>query len=235
MWRWAPARVLRGTRRERVAQRRHRAPPAVEAGQLARPDAHERHQVVAVPGAVRVALGERQAAARQGSQEAVVAQRGPSSPGERRAARSCAAACRRTARRRPSRSRLSSAIEADRANMATRHRMVRIESRQPRARRSHVGCQQAEVDPAVRGGRRRGARSDRPVRHRGRRSRRAGSSSARATSPTSSWPSRKARRRSRAAASTWPTSAPATSSARWACSSGPSATRPSRRRRRCGW
>ena len=59
---------------EGLHQRRDRAPQAVDARHLARPDAHQRDEVVAVPAAVRVGLGERQAAARERPQEAIVVQ-----------------------------------------------------------------------------------------------------------------------------------------------------------------
>ena len=55
--------------RERVPQRRERRPQAVEPRHLARADPHRGDEVVAVPAALRVELGERPAAARERAPE----------------------------------------------------------------------------------------------------------------------------------------------------------------------
>ena len=68
-----PGRVVRVARHagERARERRERPPPAIDARHLARGDAHQRDQVVAVPGPVGVGPRQRQAAARERAQEAL--------------------------------------------------------------------------------------------------------------------------------------------------------------------
>jgi hypothetical protein len=62
------ARVARDAR-GRGPDRRDQAAEAIEAGQLARPDPHQRDQVVGVPAAVRIGVGQREAPARQRIEE----------------------------------------------------------------------------------------------------------------------------------------------------------------------
>ena len=169
----AVARVARDAR-ERVAQRGEQAPERSRRGSSRAPIRTRRDQVVAVPARRR---RTRPASARL---PRGIASRKPLSC-SRTVASSGALGRpeRRDPCRRPAARGLRGAGRAVRVRSEGQHDealrdrtapgcAVAVESRPTASRRKRtVGCHQAEVDRAVRGGRRRGARRDRPVRHRG--------------------------------------------------------------------